>query len=457
MSGRQPTQRASIELRKPGGSGTCLASAPRRDIIHDVNNFHSDPSTYFERWITPLLSEASRDHPVIVLTGARQVGKSTLLQHAAPFRDWKFVSLDDFDALRQAQENPEGLWAGSEQIVLDEVQKAPALLSAVKRAVDRAPRRYRFVLSGSANLLLLRQVSESLAGRAVYFILDPMTVGETRNTPAPSILQRLLAKDWPDDSVQLGAALDPVRILQRGLMPPLLTLDSEVAWTRWWQGYVSTYLERDLRQIAQIDNLVDFRRVMELTALRTGQLLNQSEVGRDAKLSQSTVHRYLNILEATHLFERLPSFASSHSTRLLKSPKAFWADPGLAVFLSGYYSSGELKGAREYGGFFESLIYHHLRVLARHLTPAARLFFWRTQTGAEVDFVLEHGRRVLAFEIKSTDNPGYRDTEGMRRFLEAQPEAVGGVLLHGGNAIRRLDTNIIALPWSFVAESQPSG
>lgn len=424
------------------------------DIIQGVNNFHSEPPTYYARWITPLLSEASRDHPVIVLTGARQVGKSTLLQHAAPFRDWKFVSLDDFDVLRQAQEHPEALWAGSERIVLDEVQKAPDLLSAVKRAVDRAPRRYRFVLSGSANLLLLRQVSESLAGRAVYFILDPMTVGETRNTPAPGILHRLFTGAWPDEGGVPDAALDPVPILQRGLMPPLLTLDAPVAWTRWWQGYISTYLERDLRQVAQIENLVDFRRVMELTALRAGQLLNQSEVGRDAKLSQSTVHRYLNILEATHLFERLPAYAASHSTRLLKAPKAFWADPGLAVFLSGYYSAAEVRGAREFGGFFESLVYHHLRVLARHMTPSARLFFWRTQTGAEVDFVLEHGRRVLAFEVKSTDNPGYRDADGLRRFLDVQPEAVGGVLLHGGNTIRRLDKNIVALPWSLVAEQR---
>ena len=121
----------------------------------------------------------------------------------------------------------------------------------------------------------------------------------------------------------------------------------------------ATYLERDLRQISQIDSLLDFRRLMQLTALRSGQLLNQSELARDARISQPTTHRYLNLLETTHLFERLPAYLSSHTTRLLKSPKVFWNDTGLAVFLSGYYDIESLKQSREYGAYFETLIYHH--------------------------------------------------------------------------------------------------
>jgi len=156
----------------------------------------------------------------------------------------------------------------------------------------------------------------------------------------------------------------------RGLMPPLITLTSAQAWVRRWEGYVATYLERDLRQISQIESLLDFRQVMELAALRSGQLLNQSEIGRDARVSQPTVHRYLNLLETTHLFERLPSYAASHTTRLLKSPKACWNDPGLAVFLSGYYDLESLRHARKYGAYFETLMFHHLRVLARLLVPA---------------------------------------------------------------------------------------
>jgi predicted AAA+ superfamily ATPase len=179
-------------------------------------------------------------------------------------------------------------------------------------------------------------------------------------------------------------------------------------------------------------------------------LLNQSEVARDARLTQPTVHRYLNVLETTHLFERMPAYTASRTTRMLKSPKAFWNDPGLAIFLSGYYDLDDLRKAREYGAYFETFIYHHLRVLARLMTPSARLYFWRTRAGAEVDFVLEHGQRVLAIEVKHSKNPGYGDTAGLRAFLSEHPKALGGVLLHSGQDIRRLDQKIVALPWTMV-------
>ncbi len=308
---------------------------------------------------------------MVVLTGARQVGKSTLLRRAEPFDGWRYHTMDDFDVLRQVRENPASLWAGVNEVVLDEVQKAPELLPAIKRAVDEHPDRYRFILSGSANLLLMGKVSESLAGRAVYLVLDPLTLGEVRGQPPPTLLAEALMGRWPQEGMMPEAPSDPLPLLQRGLMPALMALKSPESHLRWWEGYVATYLERDLRQMSQVESLVDFRRVMALLGLRTGQLLNQSDVARDAGLSQPTIHRYLNLLEATHLFERVPAYLRSHTTRLLKSPPAFWSDVGLAVFLAGYYSVGELAGARELGAFFETLIYQHLRVSSSLLTPRA--------------------------------------------------------------------------------------
>lgn len=413
------------------------------------NNLISN--AYRERWLTPLLRSAIYDHPIVVLTGARQVGKSTLLLNAEPFRNWRFHTMDDFDTLEQAHSNPESLWAGTTQIVLDEVQKAPQLLLSVKKTVDRHPGKYQFVLSGSANLLLMKQVGESLAGRAIYFVLDPMSIGEMRNQPQPDILVRVLNGEFPNEGLLPEDLPDAAESILRGFMPPLLNLESSQAWTRWWEGYVATYLERDLRQVAQIDALLDFRRVMELTALRSGQLINQSELARDAGLSQPTTHRYLNLLETTHLFDRLPAYAASRTTRLLKSPKAFFNDPALAVFLSGYYEMEDLLKAREYGAYFETFVYHHLRILARLMTPSGRLYFWRTLDGNEVDFVLEYGRRLLAIEVKLTDNFGYRDTAGLRLFLEKHPKTAGGLLIYGGREIKRMDEKIVAIPWSLVA------
>ena len=416
-----------------------------------MNNFHAFPELYYERWLTPLLQDAIRDHPVVVLTGARQVGKSTLLRHALPFRNWRYHTFDEMDRLRQAQEDPQSLWAGVQEVVLDEVQRAPQLLSAVKQAVDQPGSQQKFILSGSANLLLMQQISESLAGRAVYFVLHPLTLGEIHRRPPSSLLSDALAGQWPSETTVSEPLAAVAPLLLRGFLPRLWTLAEPTAWLRWWDGYVSTYLERDLRQIAQIDALVDFRRVMELLALRSGQLINQSGLGRDAQISQSTIHRYLNLLEATHLFERLPAYTASHTARLLKSPKAFWLDPGLAVFLSGYFDAAALQNSREYGSYFETLIFLHLRTLVSLMIPRARLYFWRTQQGAEVDFVIEHGRRQLALEVKAVDNPGHRHTTGLRKFLAEHPTAVGGILLHGGTAVKRLAENIVAVPWTLLS------
>jgi predicted AAA+ superfamily ATPase len=415
-----------------------------------MNNTYSSNEEYYERWLTPLLQAAIAEHPVVVLTGARQVGKSTLLHQADPFRRWRYHTLDDFDTLRQANEDPAGLWAGANEVVLDEVQKAPQLLSAIKQAVDQNPGQLRFMLSGSANLLLMQQISESLAGRAVYFILHPMTLGEIHRHSVPSLLSAALAGQSPETAALTEPPPNPIPFLQRGFLPRLLTLTNEEAWLRWWDGYIATYLERDLRQISQIDSLLDFRRVMELLALRSGQLLNQSEVARDARLSQATVHRYINLLETTHLFERLPAYTASHTTRLLKSPKAFWADPGLAIFLSGYFDQTALENSRELGAYFETMIFQHLRTLTSLLTPRARLYFWRTRGGKEVDFVVEHGRRLLAIEVKLTANPTYKHITGLKDFIQAHPTTIGGILLHGGSTISHLSEKIIGVPWTML-------
>lgn len=402
---------------------------------------------YKKRWITPLLREASQDHQIIILTGARQVGKSTLLKNEAPFANWKYLTLDDYDLLTQAQSDPAALWAGTNEIVLDEVQKSARLLEAVKIEVDRNPGRLRFILSGSANLLLMKQVSESLAGRAVYFTLSPMTLGEMHDLPPGNLLAALFQGEFPAEGEVANAFLDPVPFIWKGGMPSLLALETEAALLRWWEGYIATYLERDLRQLSQIDNLPDFRRVMVALALCCGKILNQTEVARDTGISQSTVHRYINLLETTSLAERLPAFAVNRTKRLLKSPKLIWTDPGLVSFLSGHFTPEALRKSPEVGGAFEALIYLHLNVFSQLLTPKPRLYYWRTTAGEEVDFVLEWGRKLLAVEIKLSNKPKFADAEGLRLFLEEYPECIAGLLVHTGHEIKRLHEKIIAAPW----------
>lgn len=406
---------------------------------------------YRPRWLSTLVREAVKNHPVVVVTGARQVGKSTLLSHELPPKRWRYATLDNFDDLRQAQESPAALWAGTDHIIIDEVQKAPAVLSAIKRAVDEKGRRIRFVLSGSANLLLMKKVSESLAGRAVYFDLLPMTHGEMEGRKTSDFLELLFKGKLPKEGPLESSQADAPGAILKGFLPPLIEMTGNRAVSRWWDGYVATYLERDLRQFARIDALVDFRRLMETLALRSGQLLNQSEVSREIALPQATVNRYINILEASCVAFRLPAFARNRTKRLIKSPKFYWFDPGLAAHLAGYHEVDSLRKAREYGGFVETLALLQLRALAQMSFPRTRLHYWRTVSGQEVDFVLERGRDLVAFEVKSSSEARHCDCANLRLFLKDYPEAACGVLVYGGRDVRIMDENIVAVPWTALS------
>jgi predicted AAA+ superfamily ATPase len=276
-----------------------------------------------------------------------------------------------------------------------------------------------------------------------------MSLGEEREMPSPNWLNRVLNGRLPREV--LRTAEDPIPLMLRGFLPPLMGLKKEMSVVRWWEGYTATYLERDLRQLSQIESLPDFRRVMEALALRTGQMLNQTEVARDTAVSQPTVHRYINILETTCLLERLPAFASSRTKRLIKTPKVYWFDPGITAYLAGYHDVDSLRSSREAGAIFECLVLLHFRALAQLLTPRPRFYYWRTTTGKEVNFVIEQGRRIAAVEVKLTREPTYRDAENLRIFLEEYEEAKAGILIHSGPEVKYLGDKIVAVPWTYVA------
>ena len=412
-------------------------------------NYSAPELIYKKRWMAKEVAAAIEIFPVVVLTGARQVGKSTLLQNEFP--DFRYVSFDDHRILQQAKSDPQILWKGAEKIIIDEAQRLPEVFSAIKLAVDSSQRRLRFLISGSANLLLMEKVSETLAGRAVYFELLPMSHGEM--TGKEDAFQNFLNL-WNDDleiKEQKKDATDPLPLILRGFMPPLLTLDNPRQISLWWEGYVRTYLERDLRQLSQVDSLIDFRKVVESFALRTGCMMKQTDVARDTGVSQSTVFRYLKLMEVSNIVSRVPAFYVNRTSQIKKTPKLYFVDPALSVYLSGYFDEDTLRKGRELGNFFETMIFLHLRILTELMTPKGKIYFWQTTGNKEVDFVIEHGRKLLAFEVKMTDNPGYNDYKNLLLFLEAYPQTVRGVLLYTGSEIRWLHSRVIAIPWNWLA------
>lgn len=399
-------------------------------------------TSYRARDLTPRLLRVLRQFPVVVLSGLRQAGKSTLLQHEPEVTSGRlYRTLDDFTTLAAAQANPEALI--SDPAILDEVQRCPDLLLALKRSVDTDRHPGRFVLSGSANLSLLGHVSETLAGRAIYLTLHPMTRREiSRQTvDSPFIVDFVRA---PQTRRRAAAPVSDQEVLSGGLPPACLGPAENLA--EWFRGYVQTYVERDVRQLSQITDLVAFRTLAQLAALRTGQVVSISTLARDAKLSAATAGRYLNLLEASFLIRRLPPFVKTRSARLIKSPKLYLADSGLAAHLAGMTDLAPGQDEVFRGALFETYVAHNLTALLEAHLPDARLCYWHEQGRHEVDFVIEASRTVIAIEVKAATRWDDGDLSGLRAFMARTPSCIAGVLAYNGREAVRLDGNLFAIP-----------
>lgn len=390
------------------------------------------------------LRRAARVMPAVVVSGARQTGKSTLVGGILNRPERLYLTLDDLDVLGQARTAPDDLAARAPRVTLGEVQRAPDLLLAVKRAIDADRRAGRFVLTGSANLLLMRQVSDTLAGRASYLTLWPMTRREQLGLGACGIWDDLLVADdadWHDVvSAQKLEREDWQSFARRGGYPvPALQLRSAEDRRTWFAGYTQTYLERDLQDLSAVASLPDLRRVMRAVCLRLGQLANQAELGRDVAVPQPTVHRWLNLLEASYQLVRVPAYASNRTKRLIKTPKMYWADTGLALHLS-----GEEPG----GPHLENLVLGDLLAWRDARSQRAEVLYWRTAAGEEVDFVIEAGGTVVPIEVKATSRPRVADARHLASFREEyRGRCRSALLLHTGDRVEWLAPGILAAPW----------
>ena len=397
---------------------------------------------YRPRELTRRLVSALRSLPVVVLSGLRQTGKSTLLQRepsVAKGRNYR--TLDDFATLAAAKSQPEGLLETA--AALDEVQRCPELLATLKHAVDADRRPGRFVLSGSANLALLGHVAETLAGRALYLTLHPMTRREIRgDTQSPPFLKRFMSRPClPDGRVE---AISDGEVLTGGLPP--VCLHPEIDAAEWFRGYVQTYVERDVRQLSAISDLVAFQTLAQLAALRTAQVLVVSAISRDAKLNAVTAGRYLGLLETSFLIRRLPPFLNNRGSRLIKSPKLHFTDSGLAAHLAGVPAFVAGRDDLLRGALYETYVAQNLNALLEAHEPDARLSFWHEQGRHEVDFVIENGRSVFAIEVKAATRWRDDDLSGLRAFLARTPACAAAILAYNGKDAVQLGGNLWALP-----------
>ncbi len=400
---------------------------------------------YFYRDISSTIIHALGEMPVIVLTGMRQSGKSTFLKKQPEFKNRRYVSFDDFAQLAAAREDPDGFVDTDEPLTIDEAQKCPEILTAIKRRVDREKIPGQFLLSGSASFTMLKKISESLAGRAIYFSMHPFT----RREIAKHIAEKPFVYDFFETQhireFKKTNQVTAEDVLLGGM--PSVCLGEIKDRLLWFKGYEQTYLERDVRDLSQVANIISFRQLIHLTALRTGQLLSPSQIGRDAKLNAATTSRYLSLLEASFIINRLHPYLNNRSSRLIKSPKLYFSDSGLACFLAGI---DKLENEALKGAMFETYSAQNLMGMIDARWQRARLHFWNIQGRYEVDFVIEAGNKCLAIETKASARWSEKDLSGLKTFLSTTPHCVGGILAYNGTEAVKLGDRLWAIPLSTV-------
>ena len=367
------------------------------------------------------LRELARGYPVIGITGPRQSGKSTLARHV--FADKPYISLENPDDHERAQDDPRGFLAAyPDGAVFDEAQRCPHLFSYLQGLVDADPRPGRFVLTGSQQFGLLAGVTQSLAGRIALVQLLPFSFRECYRS---------------------STSLDDV--LFTGLYPPVH--DRALNPSIWYANYLQTYIERDVRQLVNVRDLSVFQRFVRLCAGRSGQLLNLSNLAADAGINANTARAWISILEASYIVYLLQPHHQNFNKRLIKTPKLYFCDPGLAVYLLTIRDAAQLNAHAQRGALFETFIVGELLKARYNQGLPADLYFWRDRSGHEIDLLVQRGDGLQPIEIKSGQTLNRDFFKGLHRWLRlAGPAAVDPVLVYGGSA-EAIHQGIRVVPW----------
>ncbi len=401
--------------------------------------------TYIERSLQPVVEKAAKEFPVVVLVGPRQSGKTTLLNHL--FADkYTLVSLESPDVRLAAANDPRGfLDLYRPPIIFDEIQSVPLLLPYIKERIDESREiTGQYILTGSQNLLLMQQVTESLAGRAAILKLLPLSFSEANLDS-----QRLFP--WETDVKSVSAnPSDPdlwMKIL-RGFYPEVVSHPDRDA--RLWQsGYEQTYLERDVRALKNIGDLNLFQTFLHALATRSAQILNLSDLAKDVAISVNTARAWLSILESSFQIFLLKPYSASIGKRLIKSPKVYFTDTGLLCYLVGLRDAEHAASGPMGGAIFENLVVAEIYKRFIHRGEEPPLYFWRTSTGSEVDLIVEDQQQLIPIEIKQSQTIRPEMARGISVFQSDFPLQVSqSYILHPGGISLPMGKNIFSLPLS---------
>ncbi len=392
------------------------------------------------------LKKALGQHPVVLVNGARQTGKSTLVKHVAP--DYTYITFDDLRFLSAAQSDPIGFIEGLKHpVILDEIQRVPELFLAIKYDVDKNRHPGRYLLTGSANPLLIPQLGDSLAGRMAIINLFPLSQGEIEGVKE-SFIDTIFDNRLPQAFDKLSTQELYSRLAKGGY--PLVQQGDFESRESWFNGYITLLLQRDIKDLAHITGIAEFPRLLYLLATRTCNLMNSAEVSRTSGLSTSTLSRYLILLETIFLIHFLPAWSVNRGKRLVKSPKITLIDSALIGYLLGLDLQDPTTDSKILGSVLENFVVNELQKQLTWCRARANMFHYRTSNGIEVDLILENSAgKIVALEIKKSATVTAHDFKGLRHLMETEKDAfVQGIIVYTGTEYIPFGSRLCALPIS---------
>jgi len=410
-----------------------------------------------DRNLLDALKAALADTPAVFLAGPRQAGKSTLAQSLCIGRsNRRYLTFDDAAVTAAARRDPAGFLSGLKgDVVLDEVQRVPELFLAMKSAIDRDRRAGRFLLTGSAAVLVVPQIAEALAGRVEILNLWPLSQGEIEGN-RECFIDTSFSERFPPDAGKLLSRRSLCKVIIRGGFPEARSRATAERRDAWYRSYVSTLLSRDVRDLAAIEGLSELPHLLRLLAERTGGLLNYADVSRSTTLPQSTVKRYMTLLEGLFLIRRVPPWSGSRTVRLVKAPKVYPVDCGLASHLVDADLETLHERPERLGPLLEAFVVGEIVKQIGWSRSKPVLHHFRTHAGREVDLILEDRRgRCVAVEVKAAASIGSGDVQGIEAFASAAGRRFRrGILLYAGREMVPFASNIHALPISSLWRSE---